>query len=35
MVTHDQHAAQYATRTLYLEKGLLLTEAQAEEVAQV
>ena len=35
MVTHDPHAAQYATRTLYLEKGLLLTERQAEEMAQV
>jgi putative ABC transport system ATP-binding protein len=35
MVTHDPHAARYATRTLYLEKGLLLTEAQAAEMAQV
>ncbi|MGA9771281.1 MAG: hypothetical protein WBV94_19760 [Blastocatellia bacterium] len=35
LVTHDPHAARYATRTLYLEKGLLLTEAQAAEMAQV
>jgi putative ABC transport system ATP-binding protein len=35
MITHDPQAAQFATRTLYLEKGLLMPEAQPEKVAQI
>ena len=31
MVTHDPHAARFATRTRYLEKGALLPEGQAPE----
>ncbi|MBC8166799.1 MAG: ABC transporter ATP-binding protein [Bryobacteraceae bacterium] len=31
MVTHDPHAARFATRTRYLEKGRLLPEGQAPE----
>ena len=32
MVTHDPHAADRAKRTLHLEKGLLVTEAETEKV---
>ena len=28
MVTHDPHAAERATRTLHLEKGLLVAEGE-------
>jgi putative ABC transport system ATP-binding protein len=33
MVTHDPHAADRATRTLHLEKGLLVSEQQKEKEA--
>jgi putative ABC transport system ATP-binding protein len=31
MVTHDPHAARFASKTRYLEKGELLPEGQAPE----